>query len=388
MKGPSPTVLPVVSRALIASGTGVSALDPQALGGLADAAMRELLREGEAANTQTSYRSALRYWAAWFALRYRQPLALPVAPATVLQFIVDHVQRTSDNALVHELPIAIDEALVSQGFKGKLGPLALSTVGHRLAVLSKLHGLHGLPNPCHDEVVRDLIAKTRRAYAKRGAPTARKAALTREPLDALLATCDGSLRGIRDRALLLFAWASGGRRRTEVVNASLENTHRVGERAWVYTLHHDKSNQSGADRPENDKPIVGVAADALEAWLAASGLRSGAIFRRIRKGTTLGEPLTPSAVRRIVLQRCQMAGLEGNFSAHSLRSGFVTEAGRQNVPLGETMAMTGHASIATVMRYFRSGQVGTSRAATMLDDSTRNQLDQLDQLVITERGDR
>jgi integrase len=284
---------------------------------LADAAMRELLREGESANTQTSYRSALRYWAAWLAPRYRQPLALPVAPATVLQFIVDHVQRTSDNTLLHELPIAIDEALVSQGFKGKLGPLALSTVGHRLAVLSKLHGLHRLPNPCHDEGVRDLVAKTRRAYAKRGAPTARKAALTREPLDALLATCDGSLRGVRDRALLLFAWASGGRRRTEVVNASLDNTHRVGERAWVYTLRHDKSNQAGADWPENDKPIVGVAADALEAWLAASGLRSGAIFLRIRKGATLGEPLTPSAVRRIVLERCQMAGLEGN-STYSL----------------------------------------------------------------------
>jgi integrase len=169
---------------------------------------------------------------------------------------------------------------------------------------------------------------------------------------------------------LLFAWGSGGRRRTEVVSASLDNTHRIGERAWVYTLRHDKANQSGADRPENDKPIVGIAADALEAWLAASGIRSGAIFRRIRKGTTLGEPLTPSAVSRIVQQRCQMAGLEGNFSAHSLRSGFVTEAGRQNVPLGETMAMTGHASIATVMRYFRSGQVGTSRAATLLDGTS------------------
>lgn len=54
MKGASHTVLPVVSKALIVSGTVVSALDPQALGGLADAAMRELLQEGEAANTQTS----------------------------------------------------------------------------------------------------------------------------------------------------------------------------------------------------------------------------------------------------------------------------------------------------------------------------------------------
>jgi hypothetical protein len=84
-------------------------------------------------NTLASYRGALRYWAAWFALRYRQPLTLPVAEATVLQFIVDHIQRTTDGCLVHELPDSIDQVLVSQGFKGKLGPLALSTVARRLA---------------------------------------------------------------------------------------------------------------------------------------------------------------------------------------------------------------------------------------------------------------
>jgi integrase len=290
-----------------------------------------------------------------------------------LQFIVDHVQRSSEDGLIHELPAAIDSVLVSHGFKGKLGPLAFATVRHRIAVLSKIHGHHREPNPCHDEAVRNLLGKTRRAYAKRGPATQRKDALTREPLDALLATCDDTLRGLRDRALLLFAWASGGRRRSEVVDATLENTRKVNDREWVYCLAHDKANQSGADRPENDKPIVGVAADALEVWLAASGIRSGPIFRRIRKGTTVGESLSPAAVRKIVLERCRHAGLDGNFSAHSLRSGFVTEAGRQNVSLGETMAMTGHASVATIMRYFRAGTMSTSRAARLLDLSPISQ---------------
>ena len=54
------------------------------------------------------------------------------------------------------------------------------------------------------------------------------------------------------------------------------------------------------------------------------------------------------------------------FGAHSLRSGFVTEAGRQNVPLGDTMAMTGHRSIQTVMRYFQTGAVQQSQAANLL----------------------
>jgi integrase len=353
--------------ALISRDTGIGALEPESLAPLADAAVQALLREGEAANTLASYRSALRYWAAWFALRYRQPLTLPVAEATVLQFIVDHVERTTDDGLIHELPPVIDTLLVREGFKGKPGPLALNTVGHRLAVLSKLHAQHAAPNPCRAESIRDLIAKTRRAYAKRGAPTNRKQALTRGPLEALLATCDDSLHGIRDRALLLFAWSSGGRRRSEVVNATLENTHRSGDLIWTYELSHDKANQAGADRPENHKPIVASAARALEAWLEASGIRSGPIFRRVRKGTTIGEPLSPSAVRKIVQARCRQAGLIGDFSAHSLRSGFVTEAGRQNMSLGETMAMTGHASVATVMKYFRSGQVAGSRAARLFE---------------------
>jgi hypothetical protein len=38
----------------------------------------------------------------------------------------------------------------------------------------------------------------------------------------------------------------------------------------------------------------------------------------------------------------------------------VTEAGRQNMSLPETMAMTGHQSIATLMGYFRAeGALGS-----------------------------
>ena len=70
----------------------------------------------------------------------------------------------------------------------------------------------------------------------------------------------------------------------------------------------------------------------------------------------------------IVRRRAQLAGLEGDFGAHSLRSGFVTEAGLQNIPLGDTMAMTGHRSIQTVMRYFQTGAIGQTRAARLLGD--------------------
>jgi hypothetical protein len=92
----------------------VLALEPEMLHTQAEASVRALLAEGESANTVRSYASALRYWAAWFRLRYRQPLSLPIAVPVVLQFLVDHVQHTADDGqLRHDLPAAIDEVLVA-----------------------------------------------------------------------------------------------------------------------------------------------------------------------------------------------------------------------------------------------------------------------------------
>ncbi|WP_345944706.1 site-specific integrase [Variovorax sp. dw_954] len=380
------------------------ALEPTRLTQTAEAAARALLRQGESANTRASYASAMRYWCAWFAARYGQALQLPVPVPVVIQFIVDHAARkadtvdedSADNAdtegaaahvksaaktttnsrsaanlksgLVNELPPEIDQALVANGYKAKIGVPALSTLVHRVAVLSKAHQLAKESNPCGDALVRELLGRTRRAYAQRGSRPRKQRALTKDPLQLVLATCDETLRGKRDRALLLFAWATGGRRRSEVAGATLENLRRVDAKSFVYTLTHSKTNQSGQDRPEDIKPLVGTAALAMQAWLAASGIKEGALFRRIRKGGHLGEPLAPAAVRDIVKERCALAGVEGEFSAHSLRAGFVTEAGKQAMSLPETMAMTGHHSVATVMGYFRAESSLNSKASRMLDE--------------------
>ncbi|VVM84458.1 hypothetical protein PS647_02486 [Pseudomonas fluorescens] len=87
------------------------------------------------------------------------------------------------------------------------------------------------------------------------------------------------------------------------------------------------------------------------------------MYKGNRVGTT---PLSADQVARIVQRRAKLAGLEGDWAAHSLRSGFVTEAGRQGVPLGEVMAMTEHRSVGTVMGYFQAGSLLSSRATTLL----------------------
>lgn len=336
---------------------------PEQLTDVAQRAVDELMREGESQNTRASYRSALRYWAAWYALRYGIEIALPVAPAAVLQFVVDHAQRSVSGTLRHELPEGIDQALVNGGFKGKSGPLALNTIVHRLAVLSKAHQLRDVKNPCQDPKVRGLLTMTRRAYGKRGELPDKKQALTREPLVVVLETCDDSLRGKRDRALLLFAWSSGGRRRSEVSVADMKHLTRIGPSEYSYDLVHSKTNQAATARPENHKPVLGEAAAALNEWLAASKISEGRLFRRVLKGGHLGGPLSPAAVREIVRQRCHLAGVTGDFSAHSLRSGFVTESQAQGVGLADAMALTGHRSVATFLGYARAS--GGSRSAAL-----------------------
>jgi hypothetical protein len=137
------------------------------------------------------------------------------------------------------------------------------------------------------------------------------------------------LIGVRDRTLLLFAWASGGRRRSEVTGAVMEQLIAIDANTYLYRLIHSKTDRAGAAN-QIENPLVGVAATALTEWLQASKITSGPIFRRIR-GSVVVEALEPQAVRDIVKRRAALAGLNGDFSALSLRSGFMTEAGRQNV---------------------------------------------------------
>jgi hypothetical protein len=46
----------------------------------------------------------------------------------------------------------------------------------------------------------------------------------------------------------------------------------------------------------------------------------------------------------------------------------VTQAGWQRTGLGDTMTLTGHRSVQTVMKDYQGGEVANSRAARLMDD--------------------
>lgn len=341
------------------------ALDPAVIDAAGARAAQEFIADGTPPNTARSYASALRYWAIWFSLRYGAAFGdAPVSVAVANQFIVDHLERKTTKGLQHELPDDVDARMVALGAKGALGTLSYATVAHRLAVLAKWHRLHDWDPPSDDHRIKMLMAKARRAQAKRGVFVRKKTALVAEPLQAMLATCTDGMRGVRDRALLLLAWSGGGRRRSEVISLQVQDLRRLDDNLWTYSLGATKTNATGVRR---EKPLRGDVVTALAAWLDAAKLTEGPLFRRLFRNGKVGATLTSDHVARIVQRRATLANLPGDWAAHSLRSGFVTEAGRQGVPLGEVMAMTEHRSAGTVMGYFQAGSLLSSRASSLLE---------------------
>lgn len=371
-----------------------SYLDPDTLSAEAECAAEAFHVAGTSAHTQRTYQTALLYWGAWHALRYGQALTAPVQVPTVIQFILDHLEHnpliepaapspfvSSSRTTQHQLPPAIDRMLVARAYKARLGPWSRATVETRLAALSRAHDvlianqvppLAAAANPLRDPGVRSLLSAVRRAYARRPPDHERRPpiAATRPVMEALLGTCQDDLPGIRDRALLLFGFASGGRRRSEIVAATLENVRRDGQGGFVFELNGPQALQSGMRAPQNLKPIVGHAAVALEAWLNElfrAKITEGAIFRRIQNGR-ITEPLQDRSVYNIIRQRADLVEPPlGKVTAHSLRSGFVAESGRQNIPIGEAMTLTGHRSVQTFVGYYRNGEVTASAAARLTD---------------------
>jgi integrase len=93
--------------------------------------------------------------------------------------------------------------------------------------------------------------------------------------------------------------------------------------------------------------LIGRPVIALKRWIAESRIDSGPLFRRIDQWGNLDlRALTPQSVNLIVKSRAAKAGLDpAAFSAHGLRSGYLTEAANRGIPLPEAMQQPLHKSV-------------------------------------------
>lgn len=343
----------------------VSHLEPAALAEQVEAAILDIRLAATPSSTWNAYMKALRYFSAWTQVRFGEPLTLPVSEHRVQLFVIDHFGRPERQAgaearlmIHHAMPEPVDQALVAAGFKTTLGRHRMTTIDQRLAVLSWAHGEKGLESPCRAPAIRRLLSNCRKLALEYGEGPKSKSAATLDALEQMLATCDESLEGLRDRAILLFGWASGGRRRSEIAAAEYRDFEWLGADQAVFRMRRSKTGDNGP------KPVKDETAAALRRWLTAANITEGAVFRRLW-GAKLGPRLSAHAIAAIVQRRAQLAGLPGDFAGHSLRRGFVTEASMSDVPLAETMAMTGHRMVKSVIRYSEVGDVLKSKASDL-----------------------
>jgi integrase len=194
-----------------------------------------------------------------------------------------------------------------------------------------------------------------------------KKALTADDVLKMMACCDTTtLRGKRDRALIAFCFNTGGRRRSEASGAKLENLSAEDSGNYLYEIDVYKKKKEGA---RLFVPIKGIAAEAITDWLQASGIREGAIFRKVNRQDEVegSDGLSGEAIRQITRLYVSMIGLPADsYGPHSFRSGFVTEANRQGIQLLDAMALTGHVQVQTIQGYYRAGDALHNPAGDLL----------------------
>lgn len=305
-------------------------------------------------HTAHAHLADIIYLQAWLDITSNgkvEDITLPV----LINFILDHIEG---------LPHHVDEYLVNKGLKMRYGTHKISTVSRRLASLSVYLQYKNKENICCDPYIRRLMQKLTK---KHGGSKPKSRAITKNILNDLLDTCRGNtLSDLRDAAILLFGWGSGGRRVSEIVSAECGNLQKCGEDEYTYTVTRSKTDQTGKG---HTVPVKGRVAHALTRWLEASGITSGLIFRAVRHwNTKIKGKLCNKDVARMIRKRLALAGYNPNlYSTHGLRSGFVTEAGRQSIHINDVMQLTNHKTVQNVLRYYQSGSILQNRAAQLAD---------------------
>jgi site-specific recombinase XerD len=101
------------------------------------------------------------------------------------------------------------------------------------------------------------------------------------------------------------------------------------------------------------------------AWLEASGIERGAVFRKVnRHGDIEGERLTDKSVALVVKRSAKAAGISPkHFAGHSLRAGLATAAAIAGVDERAIQEQTGHRSLKVLRTYIREGSLFRNNAA-------------------------
>lgn len=242
--------------------------------------------------------------------------------------------------------------------------LTINTLRHRLAALSRWHADHGFLDPTKAPMIRQTLKGIRAihtALEKRARP------LELDMLQQISAWLDrgighaqaqgdtvAELRHSRDRALLLLGFWRGFRA-DELANLQVEYIEvKPGEGLTCY-LPSTKGDRALAGRSFHCPVLSRLCpVEAYSVWLAVSGLRQGAVFRKIdRQGRLAAEGFHPGSLIPLLQKLFAAAGVAASteYSSHSLRRGFAGWARASGWDLKDLMEYVGWKDVKSAMRY-------------------------------------
>ena len=314
---------------------------------------RTYVEAASSANTRRAYAADWKHFSSWCK---RQNLSsLPPDPHVVGLYIT----ACASGSTAGQSP----GATAGAGSKATK-PNSVSTIERRLSSLSWNYAQRGQPLDRQHRAIATVLAGIRNTHA---APPRQKEAILPEDLIAMLETLDkASLRGLRDRAMLLIGFA-GGLRRSEITGLDLGRDHTEDGRGWIEILDKGllitlrgktgwREVEIGRGSSDATCPVA-----ATGSWIKFARLIKGPLFRRVTaKGSKVGpERLNDQEVARLVKRAVLAAGVRGDlpesrrkqlFAGHSLRAGLASSA---EVDERYVQKQLGHSSAEMTRKYQR-----------------------------------
>jgi integrase/recombinase XerD len=289
-----------------------------------------------ASNSQRALAADWSRWRKWCTARGRRPF--PAAPTDLVEYVLDHSPPFERNA---HGTLTLNLSSKSPGIR------RVSTVSRWLASLSILHRLANCADPTKDEDVK----AARRSVARGRLAQEQKAPLHWSDVQKALDTLGGDLRDLRAKALLTVAYSTLARR-AELVALCVSDMTLAAEGEGTVTL-----RTKGGDLKE--RYLAPEACSALQAWLAATEINEGFIFRRLESHGGVGDrALNPAEVARIFKRVAVQLNLDptrpvSRISAHSTRIGAAQDLTAAGAALPEIMVAGGWKSPQMPAHYSR-----------------------------------
>jgi integrase len=275
-------------------------------------------------------------WAAFIAFcKARRLLPLPASPATVAAFI---------------------EACGEAGKKP-------ATVRRYLATIACAHRAAKLLNPNDDE---DVKLALKGLYNRSPARQRQAKALGWHEIKRFLITAGDGIRADRERALISVGYDTMARR-SELVALNIEDFSFLADGSGRVLIRRSKTDQVG----EGSKAYLSPDTVAyLKTWLRTSGIKQGAVFRRLIGRGRIGDRLQVDSIAQTFKRVAKWVGMtpeeSREVSGHSIRVGATQDMLALNIDLASVMQAGRWKTTAMPMRYgedIKAGLGGMARTA-------------------------